>query len=44
MPIKKVFGGYKIQNVAGVSKTKEQAEKRLQAIKASQSKSTNKKG
>lgn len=38
MPIKKVKGGYKIENVKGVSPTKAQAEKRLKAIKANQAK------
>lgn len=38
MPIKKVRGGYKIENVKGVSKTKKEAEIRLRAIKASQAK------
>ena len=37
MPIRKVKGGYKIDNVAGVSKTKKAAEERLRAIKANQS-------
>ena len=36
MPIYKVKGGYKIENVKGVSKTKAQAERRLRAIKAEQ--------
>jgi hypothetical protein len=38
MPIKKVKGGYKIKNVAGKSKTKEAAKKRLAAIKINQNK------
>jgi len=38
MPIRKVKGGYKINNVKGVSKTKKGAEKRLRAIKARQKK------
>lgn len=38
MTIRKVKGGYKIDNVAGVSKTKAAAEKRLKAIKAEQNK------
>lgn len=38
MPISKVPGGYKIENVKGISKTHEQAVKRLQAIKANQHK------
>ena len=36
MPIRKVKGGFKIDNVAGVSKTKAEAVKRLRAVKASQ--------
>lgn len=36
MPIRKVKGGFKIDNVAGVSPTRAKAMKRLQAIKASQ--------
>lgn len=38
MPIRKVPGGYKIDNVPGVSKTKREAEARLRAIKATQHK------
>jgi hypothetical protein len=38
MPIRKVKGGYKIDNVAGISKTKADALKRLKAIKANQNK------
>lgn len=38
MPIKKTKKGYKIENVAGYSKTREEAVKRLQAIKANQGK------
>lgn len=38
MPIRKVKNGYKIDNVAGVSKTRGEALKRLQAIKANQKK------
>lgn len=38
MPINKVKGGYKIENVKGVSKTKKAAADRLRAIKANQSK------
>jgi len=37
MPIRRVKGGYKIDNVKGVSPTKKAAEKRLKAIKARQS-------
>ena len=37
-PVIKVRGGYKIENVKGISKTRKQAEKRLRAIKAQQSK------
>ncbi len=36
MPIRKVKGGYKIDNTPGVSKTKAEAEERLRAIKARQ--------
>ncbi len=36
MPIRKVKGGFKIDNVNGVSKTKEAATRRLRAIKAAQ--------
>ena len=36
MPIRKVKGGFKIDNVKGVSKTKAAAVKRLRAIKARQ--------
>ena len=36
MPIRKVKGGFKIDNVKGVSKTKKAAQKRLAAIKARQ--------
>lgn len=36
MPIRKVKGGYKIENTPGLSKTYAEAVKRLQAIKASQ--------
>lgn len=36
MPIRKVKGGFKIDNVKGVSKTKVEAERRLKAIKANQ--------
>ena len=36
MPIRKVKGGYKIDNTKGISKTRKEAEKRLKAIKASQ--------
>ncbi len=36
MPIRKVKGGFKIDNVKGTSKTKEAATRRLRAIKASQ--------
>jgi len=36
MPIKKMKKGYKIENVAGYSKTKKEAEQRLKAVKASQ--------
>lgn len=38
MPIRKVKGGYKIDNVPGVSKTLAAAKKRLAAIKANQAK------
>lgn len=43
MPIRKVKGGYKIDNVAGTSKTKEAAKKRLKAIKANQNSKKRKK-
>ena len=36
MPIKKVSGGYKIDNVKGKSPTKKKAIERLRAVKASQ--------
>lgn len=36
MPIRKVKGGYKIDNVPGVSPTLEAAKRRLRAIKARQ--------
>jgi hypothetical protein len=36
VPIRKVKGGYKIARVAGKSKTKAAATKRLRAVKASQ--------
>jgi len=36
MPIRKVKGGYKIDNVKGISPTKAKAVKRLKAIKANQ--------
>lgn len=38
MPIRKVEGGYKIDNVPGVSKTLEAAKRRLRAIKVNQAK------
>lgn len=38
MPVYKVKGGWKIENTPGISKTKKEAEQRLKAIKASQSK------
>ena len=38
MPIRKVNGGYKIENTPGVSATYQEAVKRLQAIKANQRK------
>ena len=38
MPIRKVKGGFKIDNVAGVSPTRAAAQKRLAAIKISQKK------
>jgi len=43
MPIHKTKGGYKIKNVAGKSKTKKAAKKRLPAIKTKQSKGMKKK-
>ena len=36
MPIKKVRGGFKIENVKGKSPTKAAAVKRLKSVKASQ--------
>ena len=36
MPIRKTSKGYKIDNVPGHHKTRKAAEKRLQAVKASQ--------
>jgi len=36
MPIRKVSGGFKIDRVPGVSKTKRAAKKRLKAVKVSQ--------
>ena len=36
MPIRKVKGGYKIDNVKGISPTLEHAKRRLRAIKARQ--------
>ena len=36
MPIRPVKRGFKIKNVAGISKTKAAAERRLRAIKANQ--------
>ena len=38
MPIRKTQKGWKIDNVAGYSKTKKEAEKRLRAVKANQRK------
>ena len=38
MPIYKTAKGYKIKNTPGYSKTKEEAKKRLRAIKAKQKK------
>lgn len=38
MPIRKVKGGWKIENVPGISKTRAAAVKRLRAIKARQAK------
>lgn len=38
MPIRKVKGGYKIDNVPGTHKTKAAAERQLRAIKANQNK------
>ena len=43
MPIRKVKGGYKIDNVPGIIKTKKQAQERLRAIKANQAKRKKKK-
>ena len=38
MPIRKVKGGYKIDNTPGISKTKKAAKQRLRAIKYRQKK------
>ena len=38
MPIRKTQKGWKINKVAGYSKTKKEAEKRLRAVKANQRK------
>ena len=38
MPIRKVNGGYKIDNTPGISKTKKAAKQRLRAIKYRQKK------
>ena len=38
MPMKKTKKGYKIARTAGYSRTKEEAQKRLKAIKANQKK------
>lgn len=38
MPIRKVKGGYKIDNTPGVSRTKKAAKQRLRAIKYRQKK------
>ena len=38
MPIRKVKGGYKIDNVKGISKTRAEALRRLRAIKRKQKK------
>tara|TARA_R100001594_G_scaffold145976_1_gene196750 strand:- start:3142 stop:3261 length:120 start_codon:yes stop_codon:yes gene_type:complete len=38
MPIRKVKGGWKIDNVKGLSPTRKAAEKRLKAIKTRQRK------
>lgn len=43
MPIRKVKGGYAIENVKGKSKTKKAAEERLKAIKAKQKKGVGRK-
>jgi predicted secreted Zn-dependent protease len=37
MPIRRTTKGWKIDNVPGYSKTKKEAEQRLKAVKASQS-------
>ncbi len=42
MPVRKVKGGYKIDNVAGIHKTRASAVRQLQAIKASQARKTTK--
>lgn len=38
MPIRKVRGGFKITNVAGIHQTRHSAKRQLAAIKANQSK------
>lgn len=38
MPIRKVKGGYKVEGVSKVHKTRKKAEEQLKAIKASQKK------
>ena len=38
MPIRRVKGGWKIDNTSGISKTKKAAKRRLRAIKYRQSK------
>ena len=38
MPIRKVKGGWKIENTSGISKTKKAAKRRLRAITYRQSK------
>lgn len=43
MPIRKMNGGYKIDNVKGMSPTKKKALDRLKAIKANQAKRGKKK-
>ena len=44
MPIRRVKGGWKIDNTSGISKTKKAAKRRLRAIKYRQSKKRGRKG
>jgi hypothetical protein len=44
MPIRRVNGGWKIDNTSGVSRTKKAAKRRLRAIKYRQSNKKRRKG